>query len=96
MKATALPTEPLKQQYRKKCTVMIIGFLTLKRQRIVAEVYGCVLIVYKKMLITLTLVFVGNKGVHGGEVGKLAKREGYNRLVFKPKEASVVLTATYG
>ena len=48
------------------------------------------------MLITLTLVLVGNKGVHGGEVGKLAKREGYNRLVFKPKEASVVLTATYG
>ena len=48
------------------------------------------------MLIALTLVFVGKKGVHGGEVVKLAKREGYNRLVFKPKEASVILTATYG
>ena len=43
---------------------------------------GRVLIVYKKMLIALTLVFVGKKGVHGGEVVKLAKREGYNRLVF--------------
>ena len=61
---------------------MIIVFFTLKIHRIVAEVYGRVSIVYKKMLIALTLVFVGNKGVHGGEVVKLAKREGYNRLVF--------------
>ena len=62
--------------------MIIRFFLTLKIHRIVAEVYGRVSIVYKKMLIALTLVFVGNKGVHGGEVVKLAKREGYNRLVF--------------